>query len=175
MSTTGQVWHMENTKTSAEHLRYFIFCSGHPHKMFRFPSPDRPIFFGKVKKRIRITCKEAVTLVYKHTILLINTNCLKLSSILRFSGIFRHLVVLFLLYHLVTNEGARNQAFLLSSPVFTGTQNPSCVHSLFFARPTDPPSREGGRWETKHFIGMASALIGRVKTLVPTAGRLVEG
>ena len=24
---------------------------GHPHKMFRFPSPDRPIFFGKVKKK----------------------------------------------------------------------------------------------------------------------------
>ena len=31
----------------------------------------------------------------------------------------------------------------------------SCVHSFFFARPTDPPSREGGRWEAKHFIGMA--------------------
>ena len=31
----------------------------------------------------------------------------------------------------------------------------SCVHSFFFARPTDPPSREGGRWETKHFMGMA--------------------
>ena len=32
----------------------------------------------------------------------------------------------------------------------------SCVHSLFFfARPTDPPSREEGRWETKHFMGMA--------------------
>ena len=30
----------------------------------------------------------------------------------------------------------------------------SCVHSFFFfARPTDPPSREGGRWETKHFMG----------------------
>ena len=28
---------------------------------------------------------------------------------------------------------------------------------FFFARPTDPPSREGGRWETKHFIGMASS------------------
>ena len=30
----------------------------------------------------------------------------------------------------------------------------SCVHSFFFffARPTDPPSREGGRWETKHFM-----------------------
>ena len=26
---------------------------------------------------------------------------------------------------------------------------------LFFAGPTDPPSREGERWETKHFIGMA--------------------
>ena len=33
----------------------------------------------------------------------------------------------------------------------------SCVHSFlfFFARPTDPPSQEGGRWETKHFMGMA--------------------
>jgi len=26
---------------------------------------------------------------------------------------------------------------------------------FFFARPTDPPSREGGRWETKHFMGVA--------------------
>ena len=25
--------------------------SGHPHKMFCFPSPDRPIFLGKVKKK----------------------------------------------------------------------------------------------------------------------------
>ena len=33
----------------------------------------------------------------------------------------------------------------------------SSVHSFFFffARPTDPPSREGGRWETEHFMGMA--------------------
>ena len=33
----------------------------------------------------------------------------------------------------------------------------SCVHSFFFffARPTDPPSQEGGGWETKHFMGMA--------------------
>ena len=43
---------------------------GHPHKMFHFLSPDWPIFFfGKVKKEIRITCKEASLLVYKHTIL----------------------------------------------------------------------------------------------------------
>ena len=36
-------------------------------------------------------------------------------------------------------------------------QTPSSVHSLFFsfARPTDPPSQDTGRWETKHFIGMA--------------------
>ena len=26
---------------------------------------------------------------------------------------------------------------------------------FFFARPTDSPLREGGRWETKHFMGMA--------------------
>ena len=55
----------------------FLFLLDHPHKMFRFQSPDRPIFFGKVKKKkqkkkkkkFRITCKEASTLVYKHTIL----------------------------------------------------------------------------------------------------------
>ena len=35
----------------------------------------------------------------------------------------------------------------------------SCVHSFFFfARPTDLPSREGGQWETKHFIGMAKTI-----------------
>ena len=43
---------------------------GHLHKMFRFPSPDRPIFLkSKRKKNSRITCKEASTLIYKHTIL----------------------------------------------------------------------------------------------------------
>ena len=35
-----------------------------------------------------------------------------------------------------------------------------CVHFFFFARPTDPPSREEGRWEAKHFMGMALALRG---------------
>jgi len=36
----------------------------------------------------------------------------------------------------------------------------SCAHSFFFffARPNDPPSREGGQWETKHFIGMAKTI-----------------
>ena len=44
------------------------------HKMFRFPSPDRPIFLEKSKKKKNstITCKElyeASTLTYMHTIL----------------------------------------------------------------------------------------------------------
>ena len=32
---------------------------------------------------------------------------------------------------------------------------------FFFARPTrtEPPSREGGRWETKHFMGMAQVIL----------------
>ena len=36
----------------------------------------------------------------------------------------------------------------------------SCVHSFFFffAIPTDPPSRERGQWETKHFIEMAKTI-----------------
>ena len=49
-----------------------------------------------------------------------------------------------------------NQALLLSSPAFSGTQStPSFVHSFFLARPTDAASQETGRWETNHFIGMA--------------------
>ena len=45
---------------------------GHPNKMFRFPSPDRPIFFEKSKKKKKnpdSLVKEASTLLYKHTIL----------------------------------------------------------------------------------------------------------
>ena len=39
--------------------------------MFRFPLPDRPIFFGKVekKKTESLVKSEASTLIYKHTIL----------------------------------------------------------------------------------------------------------
>ena len=40
--------------------------------MFRFPLPDRPIFFPKVKKKKKkipdSLVKEASTLIYKHTI-----------------------------------------------------------------------------------------------------------
>ena len=50
--------------------------------------------------------------------------------------------------HLLPTKGPPNQAFVLNSPAFTGTQTPS-FQSI------DQPSREGGRWEMKHFIGMA--------------------
>ena len=51
-----------------------------------------------------------------------------------------------------------NQAFLLSSPCSL-LWNPDPFKCVFFFcptdRPTDPLSQETGRWETKHFIGMA--------------------
>ena len=68
----------------------------------------------------------------------------------------------------ILQKGPRNQAFALGSPAFIGTQTPSCIHSFFFffARPTDPPLREGERWETKHFMGMAKESSFCVETVV---------
>ena len=51
-----------------------IFSWAIPIKCFVSHRPTDPFFFGKVKKKFRITCKEAITLVYKHTILSYNTN-----------------------------------------------------------------------------------------------------
>ena len=44
---------------------------GHPNKMFRFPSPDRTIFFEKWKKKQipDSLVKKTNTLINKHTIL----------------------------------------------------------------------------------------------------------
>ena len=72
-------------------------------------------------------------------------------------------------------KGPRNQAFVLCSAAFTGTWNPSCAHSFFFCptdRPTDPPSREEGRWETKHFIGMAQRFR-KIRSEVKWKGRVL--
>ena len=128
------------------------FSYGHPNQMLRFPSPDRPIF-EKVEKKIQNQKKQ--TLKFTSTpSCLIYTNCLKLS-ILRFCCLFRHLIVLliYIFYHLTVSCRLK---IWKSRPAFTGTQTPLCVHSFFLlARPTDPPSREGGRLETKHFLGMA--------------------
>ena len=44
---------------------------GHPNKMFRFSSPNWPIFFKKKKKKKKIPdslVKEANALIYKYTI-----------------------------------------------------------------------------------------------------------
>ena len=61
---------------------FLIFPKGHPNKMFRFPSPDRPIFFEKSKKKIPDSLvKEANTLIYKHTILFINNNWYDVMSL----------------------------------------------------------------------------------------------
>ena len=43
-----------------------------------------------------------------------------------------------------------------------------CSFYFFFARSTDPPSREGGRWETKHFRGMALLSYGILSVLLFT-------
>jgi len=51
--------------------------------------------------------------------------------------------------------GVRRRDSRLGSPAFTGTQPLHVIILFFFARPTDPPSREGGRWEAKHFMGIA--------------------
>ena len=86
--------------------------------MFRFFSPDRPIFLEKLKKKkkSRITCKDEVGSC------LINTNCLKLSSILRFCSLFRHLIVLliYIFYHLI-----------ISCRLNVRFNMQSCVHSFF--------------------------------------------
>ena len=110
--------------------------------MFRFPSPDRQFFWKSKKKK-----KNSESLVKKQSrrSYLINTSCLKLSSILCFCSLFRHLIVLliYIFYHLI-----------ISCRLNVRFNMQSCVHSFifFFARPTDPPSREGVRWETRHIL-----------------------
>ena len=37
----------------------FFSSLGHPNKMFRFPSPDRAIFFRKVKNNSRFTSQRS--------------------------------------------------------------------------------------------------------------------
>ena len=70
-----------------------------------FPTARPTHFFGKVKKKIpELLVKKQVLYFTSTRSCLINTNCLKLSSILRFCSLFRHLIVLLIgiFYHLIT-------------------------------------------------------------------------
>ena len=112
--------------------KFLLDCSlGHPNLMLRFPSPDRPIFLEEslLKKQV---------LQFPSTrSCLININCLKLSSILRFCSLFRHLIVLliYIFYHLI-----------ISCRLNVRFNMQSCVHSFFFFFcPTDRPTFTRGR------------------------------
>ena len=122
-----------------------------PIKCFVSHRPTDPFLWKSKKKKVKKK-KIPESLVKKQVLwftstrsCLSNTNCLKLSSILRFCSLFRHLIVLliYIFYHLI-----------ISCRLNVRFNMQSCVHSFFFARPTDPPSREGGQWETKHFMGI---------------------
>ena len=120
-------------------------------KCFVSHRPTNPFFWKskkKKKKKIQESLVKKPVLSFTSTrSCLINTNCLKLSSILRFCSVFRHLIVLliYVFYHLIISR-TLNVRFNMQS----------CVHSFFFC-PTDRPTHlhERGGWETKHFTGMA--------------------
>ena len=81
----------------------------HVKKAERMENVSLPItrtthFFGKVKKNSESLVKKQVPQFTSTRSCLINTNCFKLSSILRFCSLFRLLVILFLFSHLITNE-----------------------------------------------------------------------
>ena len=101
---------------------YLILVKAIPIKCFVSHHPTAPaFFFGKVKKISESLVKKQVLYFTSTRSCLISINCLKLSSILRFCSLFRHLVVLFLLYHVITNErtlylAARPSLILSSCP-----------------------------------------------------------
>ena len=99
-------------------------------KCFVSHRPTGPFFWKSKKKNPRITCKEASNLIHSIRSCLINTNCLKLSSILRFCSLLRHLIVLliYIFYRLI-----------ISCRLNVRFNMQSCVHSFFFC-PTSRPT-----------------------------------
>ena len=76
-----------------------------PYKCFVSHRPTDPFFWKSQKKKFSESLVKRQVLHFTSTrSCLINTSCLKLSSILRFCSLLRHLVLLFLLYHLITND-----------------------------------------------------------------------
>ena len=50
--------HHSDIDTAKLYVQFFSSL-GHSNKMFRFPSPDRPIFFLKVKNNSRLTSQRS--------------------------------------------------------------------------------------------------------------------
>ena len=98
-----------------------------PIKCFVSHRPTDPFFLER-SKHFNL---QAHDLVFN-----INTNCLKLSSILRFCSLFRHLILLliYIFYHLI-----------ISCRLNVRFNMQSCAHSFFFLpdRPTHLHEREG--------------------------------
>ena len=119
---------------------------GHPHKMFVFPLPERPTFFGKGKKSFRcllsfFVCFEGlipVTIYYSYS-------DISIALVKRLQAPFE-----------VTKS--RNKISVLDKVIIYNFPfvSPSFLF-CFFARLTDPLSltrereKERGRWDTKHY------------------------
>ena len=139
-------------------IKIYLFNSikAIPIKCFVSHCPTDPFFWKSKKKVQNHLWRSKFFSLQAHDLVLLTPVVLNYHRYFVFCSLFRHLVGKSCSCYTIWlwTKGPRNP-FVLSSPAFTGTQNPSCVHSFFFAWPTDPPSREGGRWKTKHFIGMA--------------------
>ena len=109
-----------------------------PIKCFVSHRPTDPFFWKLSKTKIKITCKEASTLVYNTSTrsCLINTN--------HRYFVFVAFLDIWSLFWLRT-KGPRHQAFVLSSQAFAGTQNSSWLLFIYFFCPTDRPTFTRGR------------------------------
>ena len=111
--------------------------------MFRFPSLDRPIFVEKKKNSESLVKKQVLEFTSTRSCV-ISTNCLKLPWILRFCSLLDIWESCFCYLIWLRTKGPRNQAFVLSSPAFAGSHNPSWVYFYFLPdRPTHLHEREG--------------------------------
>ena len=111
-------------------------------------------FFSKSKNKIipDSSSLNSVLNLQAHNLVLLTTywyDVMSLSFINIDTTLFRH-------FHSRKDHVFELISYILARP-FLGPR-PLQVFILFFflARPTDPPSRETGRWEKKHFIGVAS-------------------
>ncbi len=67
---TGKCWEPHKMlMVICDSIASFPERLGHPNKMFRFPSPDRPIFFRNVKNKNRFTSQKGKYFNLQHTIL----------------------------------------------------------------------------------------------------------